>query len=89
MRRNLIAAMLGTAMASLISTAAIADGVVKLTPLGGQDGEFCRLDRALILEDPNGTRLLYDAGRTAADPDDPRLGKIDAVLAIERRQHGL
>ncbi|MDX1400411.1 MAG: MBL fold metallo-hydrolase, partial [Kiloniellales bacterium] len=43
-------------------------------------GEFCRLDRALIFEDPDGTRLLYDAGRTVAGPDDPRLGDIDAIL---------
>jgi L-ascorbate metabolism protein UlaG (beta-lactamase superfamily) len=34
----------------------------------------------LILEDPDGTRLLYDAGRTVAGPDDPRLGDIDVVL---------
>lgn len=53
---------------------------VKITPLGSQDGEFCRLDRALIFEDPDGTRLLYDAGRTVAGPQDPRLGEIDAVL---------
>jgi hypothetical protein len=37
-----------------------------VTPLGGQDGEFCPQDRALIFEDPNGTRILYDAGRTVA-----------------------
>jgi len=53
---------------------------VKITPLGGQDGEFCRLDRAMIFEDPNGTRLLYDVGRTVAGADDPRLGKIDVLL---------
>jgi L-ascorbate metabolism protein UlaG (beta-lactamase superfamily) len=53
---------------------------VKITPLGGQDGEFCPQDRALIFEDPNGTRILYDAGRTVAGADDPRLGKIDIVL---------
>ena len=53
---------------------------VKVMPLGGQDGEFCVLDRALIFEDPNGTRLLYDPGRTVAGADDPRLGKIDVVL---------
>ena len=53
---------------------------VKVTPLGSHDGEFCRFDRALILEDPDGTRLLYDAGRTVAGPDDPRLGRIDVVL---------
>jgi len=51
-----------------------------VTPLGSVDGEFCRLDRALIFEDPDGTRILYDAGRTVAGPDDPRLGKIDAAL---------
>lgn len=53
---------------------------VKITPLGGVDGEFCRLDRALILEDPNGTRILYDAGRTVAGAGDPRLGDIDVLL---------
>ena len=53
---------------------------VKITPLGSHDGEFCRFDRALLLEDPNGTRLLYDAGRTVAGADDARLGKIDIVL---------
>lgn len=56
------------------------DGVVKITPLGSHDGEFCRYDRALILQDPDGTRLLYDAGRTVAGPDDPRLGNIDVIL---------
>ncbi len=53
---------------------------LKITPLGSHDGEFCRFDRAMILEDPDGTRILYDAGRTVAGPDDPRLGKIDVVL---------
>ncbi len=53
---------------------------VTITPLGSHDGEFCRLDRALIFEDPDGTRILYDAGRTVRGPADPRLGKIDAVL---------
>lgn len=55
-------------------------GVVRITPLGSHDGEFCVLDRAMILEDPDGTRILYDAGFTVRGPDDPRLGKIDAVL---------
>ncbi|MCG6889246.1 MAG: MBL fold metallo-hydrolase [Gammaproteobacteria bacterium] len=60
------------------SLASAAD--VKITPLGSQQGEFCQLDRALILEDPDGTRVLYDPGRTVAGAADPRLGKIDAVL---------
>ena len=53
---------------------------VKMTPLGSHDGEFCSRDRAMLFEDPDGTRLLFDAGRTIAGPEDPRLGKIDAVL---------
>jgi len=58
-----------------------ADGAtVKVTPLGSHDGEFCAMDRAMIFEDPDGTRILYDAGRTVRGADDPRLGKIDAVL---------
>jgi len=55
-------------------------GSVKVTPLGSHDGEFCNRDRALIFEDPNGTRILYDAGRTVAGAGDKRLGKIDVVL---------
>lgn len=64
----------------LAAGASSAADFVKVTPLGSHDGEFCRLDRALIFEDPNGTRILYDAGRTVAGPSDPRLGDIDVVL---------
>jgi len=53
---------------------------VKVTPLGGIDGEFCPQDRALLFEDPNGTRILYDPGRTVAGANDARLGKIDIIL---------
>lgn len=53
---------------------------VKITPLGSHDGELCVQDRAMIFEDPDGTRVLYDVGRTVTGPDDPRLGKIDVVL---------
>jgi L-ascorbate metabolism protein UlaG (beta-lactamase superfamily) len=53
---------------------------VKITPLGSHDGEFCAFDRAMIFEDPDGTRILYDVGRTVVGASDPRLGKIDAVL---------
>ncbi len=70
-----------TALAGLLCVAATAVSAdVKVTPLGAIDGEFCPFDRALIFEDPDGTRLLYDAGRTVAGGDDPRLGKIDALL---------
>jgi L-ascorbate metabolism protein UlaG (beta-lactamase superfamily) len=53
---------------------------VKVTPLGSHDGEFCAADRALIFEDPDGTRILYDAGRTVRGAGDARLGNIDALL---------
>lgn len=72
----LAAFFLGAALAGLPAAAQN----VKITPLGSHDGEFCPLDRALVFEDPDGTRLLYDAGRTVRGADDPRLGRIDAVL---------
>jgi len=59
---------------------------VKVTPLGGIDGEFCPQDRALVFEDPSGTRILYDPGRTVAGAEDPRLGKIDIILVTH--MHG-
>lgn len=72
--------LIGSALLALTLGSAHASDLVKVTPLGGQDGEFCAADRALIFEDPNGTRILYDPGRTVAGPADPRLGKIDVVL---------
>jgi len=71
--------LLASAVVALAASAAQAANV-KVTPLGSHDGEFCRFDRAMVFEDPDGTRILYDAGRTVAGADDPRLGKIDAVL---------
>jgi L-ascorbate metabolism protein UlaG (beta-lactamase superfamily) len=78
MRRTFIT-LAATGLAAAIALPATAANV-KITPLGGHDGEFCRLDRALVFEDPNGTRLLYDPGRSVAGPTDPRLGKIDVIL---------
>ena len=72
-----------TATAGALCAALIHPAVaqtVKVTPLGGFDGEFCAQDRALVFEDPNGTRILYDPGRSVAGANDPRLGKIDIVL---------
>lgn len=76
---RLAPAILAAALA-LAAAPATAAGNVKITPLGSHDNEFCPFDRAMLLEDPDGTRLLYDAGRTVAGPDDPRLGEIDVVL---------
>jgi len=70
---------LSTALLGFGAAAASAEDV-KITPLGSHDGEFCASDRALVLEDPNRLRILYDAGRTVAGTDDPRLGEIDVVL---------
>jgi L-ascorbate metabolism protein UlaG (beta-lactamase superfamily) len=72
-------------VACIAASAALAQNV-KVTPLGSHDGEFCPQDRALVFEDPNGTRVLYDPGRTVAGASDPRLGKIDVVLVTH--MHG-
>ena len=68
------------ASAVMVSAGPARSQTVKITPLGSHDGEFCRNDRALVFEDPDGTRILYDAGRTVRGTGDPRLGKIDGVL---------
>lgn len=84
MNRATLIAAAGTVCAAF-AIPALAQAV-KVTPLGGIDGEFCPQDRAMIFEDPNGTRILYDPGRTVAGPGDPRLGKIDIVLVTH--MHG-
>lgn len=77
--------ILVAAAAAILAVPALAQNV-KVTPLGSQAGEFCPQDRALVFEDPNGTRLLYDPGRTVAGANDTRLGKIDVVLVTH--MHG-
>lgn len=72
-------ALAAVALATTLALPAVAQ-TVKVTSLGGIDGEFCPQDRALVFEDPNGTRILYDPGRTVAGAADPRLGKIDIIL---------
>ena len=64
---------------AMVASAANASEV-KVTPLGSHDGEFCAFDRAFVFEDPNGTRILFDASRTVAGAEDERLGNIDVVL---------
>ena len=77
-RVSLLLVALAALLGAVVQPAFAAD--VKITPLGSHDGELCAYDRALIFEDPDGTRILYDAGRTVRGPDDPRLGRIDGVL---------
>ena len=79
MHRFLLPAAAAAGLIGLASQPALSAGV-KITPLGSHTGEFCAMDRAMVFEDPDGTRILYDAGRTVAGADDPRLGKIDGVL---------
>ena len=50
-------ALAGCATTESGSGGATSAGVVKITPLGSHDGEFCPLDRALVFEDPDGTPL--------------------------------
>ena len=78
--RSLLVSCLAVAAAGCLLAPAASAQTVKITPLGSHAGEFCRFDRAIVMEDPNGTRVLYDAGRTVRGPKDPRLGNIDAVL---------
>lgn len=80
MKRILISAFAGAILSGVMAAGSASAQNVLVTPLGSHAGEFCSRDRAMIFEDPDGTRLLYDPGMTVAGPDDPRLGKIDAVL---------
>lgn len=79
--RRLVISVVVAAVAMLAFAARSAWAAnVKITPLGLIAGEFCKFDRAMVCEDPDGTRILYDAGRSVRGPNDPRLGRIDAVL---------
>src|SRR5262249_48817616 len=54
--------------------------LVKVTPIGQRNGEFCAQDRAILFEDPTGVRLLYDPANTVAGGADSRLGAVHAIL---------
>ncbi len=67
-------------LAAIIASHAAAQHV-RLTTLGSHSGEMCGRDRAMLFEDPDGTTVLFDAGRTVMGPGDPRLPeKLDVVL---------
>jgi hypothetical protein len=68
------------AYAVVLGSSSVWAQTVKVTPLGTHEGNFCRADRAFLFEDPNGTTLLYDVGRSVLGSSDPRLGKVDVVL---------
>ncbi len=75
-RMATVLAALGTAVIFQAATQAVSAAVVKITPLGGVDGKFCILDRAMVFEDPDGTRLLYDPGFTVAGRKIPDWAKL-------------
>lgn len=80
-RPCVLGALIATAILLLVEGLSLASPqTVKITPLGSHAGELCTNDRALLLEDPAGVRILYDAGRTVADASDPRLGTVHVVL---------
>jgi L-ascorbate metabolism protein UlaG (beta-lactamase superfamily) len=78
-RRNL-ATLACLFTSALLSQPGLFGQVVKITPLGSKTGELCFLDRAMVLEDPTGIRILYDPGVTVAGSTDPRLGSIHVAL---------
>jgi L-ascorbate metabolism protein UlaG (beta-lactamase superfamily) len=79
--KNILVALSAVSVAVLgLSTVPAAAANVKITAIGSIDGEFCRRDRAMLFEDPDGTRILFDPGFTVDGPGDSRLGKIDVVL---------
>jgi len=80
MKKSVLLFAIATAAVACLTVVPVWAGNVKITALGTHDGEFCRRDRAILFEDPNGTTLLFDAGRTVLGPSDPRLGKVDVVL---------
>jgi hypothetical protein len=81
-----LVAGLSAALVAGLANAQTPAPTVKVTPLGSHTGEFCPLDRALVFEDPDGTRILYDAGRTVRGPDDNRLGKATTWVTPSSRR---
>ena len=62
---------------------------VRIIPLGGQEGEFCAGDRALLFEDPTGVRILTDPGRTVRGSADPRIAPLGSVhVVLVSHPHG-
>jgi L-ascorbate metabolism protein UlaG (beta-lactamase superfamily) len=74
-----VSAIAFTGITAVTASPANAAGV-KVTPLGSHEGEFCARDRAMIFEDPDGTRIMVDPGMSVTGDDDPRIGKLDGVL---------
>ena len=81
MNKVLMAAGAATIVSGMLG-APVFSQTVKLTTLGSHTGEMCGRDRAMLFEDPDGTTVLFDAGRTVMGPDDPRLPKTLNVVLV-------
>ena len=80
MKAKWLISMISVFLLGLGWSSARAQGLVKITPLGSHDGEFCANDRALLFEDPTGLRILYDPGRSVAGATDDRLGTVHVMI---------
>ena len=80
MKTKWLVSLLVSLISALGGSIAGAQGLVKITPLGSHDGEFCANDRALLFEDPTGLRILYDPARSVAGGTDSRLGTIHVMI---------
>lgn len=78
--KQLLTGVFTFAVTALVWPVAQASNDVVITPLGSDEGEFCQRDRAIILEDPSGVRILIQPGRTVDGSTDERLGDIHAIL---------
>lgn len=52
---KLVSLAIGLLSVNILAATAQAADVVRITPLGSHDGEFCAFDRAMVFEDPDGT----------------------------------
>jgi L-ascorbate metabolism protein UlaG (beta-lactamase superfamily) len=80
MKRTMFLLTIAAVSLLCLTAAWVWAGNVKITPLGTHEGESCRRDRAFLFEDPDGTTILFDVGRSVMGPSDPRLGKVDVIL---------
>lgn len=78
---HLFAVGLAIFLSSALSSAARAQNVT-ITPLGAVAGEFCAGDRALLLEDPTGVRVLIAPGRTVKGSEDIRIAPLGSVHVL-------
>ena len=80
MKGKWLVTLLSAFVGALGGSVTWAQDKVIITPLGAQAGEFCANDRAVLLQDPSGVRILIQPGRTVSGSSDPRLGNVHVIL---------